>query len=128
MIKVFNIREEDHSSEKGYFYIGRSNNGNPLGNPFTHDGKKSSIAKLSFATREEAINAFEVYFDRMYGKDEELTKAFNEIYELYKSGVDIFLGCFCKPLPCHGDVIAKKLQERLVREKMMEIKRGAKQK
>lgn len=122
MIKVFNIKDEDFSNEEGYFYIGRSRQGNPLGNPFTHDGKKSSIARLSFPTREEAINAFEMYFDQMYGKNNDLTRAFDEIYDKYKNGEDIYLGCYCKPLPCHGDIIAKKLQEKLVKEKLMEMK------
>lgn len=126
MIKVFNLKDEDFSNEEGYFYIGRSNNGNPLGNPFTHDGKKSSLARLSFPTREEAIKAFELYFDKAYGVDEGLTKAFDAMYEKYKSGTDIYLGCWCKPLPCHGDVIAKKLQEKLVKEKLDEIKRKKK--
>lgn len=122
MIKVFNIKDEDFSNEEGYFYIGRSRQGNPLGNPFTHDGKKSSIARLSFPTREEAINAFEMYFDQMYGKNNDLTRAFDEIYDKYKNGEDIYLGCYCKPLPCHGDIIAKKLQEKLVKEKLIEMK------
>lgn len=127
MIKVFNIKDEDFSNEEGYFYIGRSRQGNPLGNPFTHDGKKSSIARLSFPTREEAINAFEMYFDQMYGKNNDLTRAFDEIYDKYKNGEDIYLGCYCKPLPCHGDIIAKKLQEKLVKEKLDEMKNKKKE-
>lgn len=127
MIKVFNIKDEDFSNEEGYFYIGRSRQGNPLGNPFTHDGKKSSIARLSFPTREEAINAFEMYFDQMYGKNNDLTRAFDEIYDKYKNGEDIYLGCYCRPLPCHGDIIAKKLQEKLVKEKLDEMKNKKKE-
>ena len=122
-IHVFNIHNEDHSSECNCYYIGRSRSGNPLGNPFTHNGVRTNIAKLSFKTREEAIEAFRRYFKEMYGKDEEFTKAFDEIYEHYKNGEDIWLGCFCKPLPCHGDVIAEELQKKLVREKLAERKR-----
>lgn len=122
-IHVFNIHNEDHSSECNCYYIGRSRSGNPLGNPFTHNGVRTNIAKLSFKTREEAIEAFRRYFKEMYGKDEEFTKAFDEIYEHYKNGEDIWLGCFCKPLPCHGDVIAEELQKKLVREKLAERKK-----
>ena len=68
----------------------------------------------------KAIAAFETYFDLMYGKDPELTAAFDEIYKEYKAGNDIYLGCFCKPKSCHGDVLAKKLQENLIKEKMKE--------
>lgn len=115
-IVVYNLHEEDHSQEPNSYYIGRSKDGNPLGNPFTHNGVKTSLAKKSFKTREEAIEAYGRYFDAMYGRDEELTKAFDEIYEHYKNGEDIYLGCFCKPLPCHGEVLAERLQRKLVRE------------
>ena len=119
-IVVYNVHDEDYTNERCNHYIGRSKSGNPLSNPFTHNGVKSNLAKMSFKTREEAIAAFETYFDLMYGKDPELTAAFDEIYKEYKAGNDIYLGCFCKPKSCHGDVLAKKLQEHLIKEKMKE--------
>ena len=121
-IHVYNLHQEDHTSEDNNWYIGRSKHGNPLGSPFTHNGKRSNLAKLSFKTREEAINAYRIYFEKAYGKDTELTKAFDEIYEHYKNGEDIWLGCFCKPEPCHGDVIAEELQKKLLKEKMKELR------
>lgn len=124
MIHIYNIHQEDHSSNEGaVFYCGRSKNGNPLGNPFTHNGIKSDIAKLSFKTREEAIKAFGEYFDISYGKDEDLTNAFDEIYEHYKNGEEIWLGCFCKPKACHCDIIADRLQRKLIKEKIEEYKK-----
>ena len=121
-IHVVNINVEDCSNKENYYYIGRSNSGNPLGNPFTFNGQKTSLAKLSFKTREEAIKAYEKYFRAAYGKPgyEKLTRAFDEIYSHYKNGEDIYLGCFCAPLPCHGDVIAKELQKKLIKEKFEE--------
>ena len=123
-IKVINIsRDDDCSCSDGYFYVGRSKTmKSPLANPFTHNGKRSSLAKLSFKTREQAIEAYEKYFDAMYGNDDEFTKAFDEIYEYYKAGNDIYLGCFCAPEPCHASIIAKKLQQKLVKEKLKERK------
>jgi hypothetical protein len=126
MIYVYNSHNEDFTSKENNFYIGRSKSGNPLGNPFTHNGVRTSIAKLSFKTREEAIKAYEKYFDQMYGVDEELTKAFDEIYEHYKKGEDVYLQCFCKPLPCHGDIIAERLQRKLIKEKLEERKKNKK--
>ena len=76
MIKLYNIHTEDHTSEENNFYIGR---GSPLGNPFTHDGKRSNLAKLSFPTREEAIEAYKLYFQEMYKKDSVFKNAFDEI-------------------------------------------------
>lgn len=116
-IIVYNTSSEDHTSSENNFYIGRPS---PLSNPFTHDGKRSSLAKKSFKTREEAIAAFELYFKEMYGKDKELTRMFDEIYEKYKNGEDVYLQCFCKPEPCHGDIIAKYIQKKLIREKREE--------
>ena len=124
MIHVYNSHDEDHTNGEGCnFYIGRSS---PLSNPFTHNGVRTSLATLSFKTREEAIDAYKMYFDKMYGSDEEFTKAFDEIYEHYKNGEDIYLQCFCKPKPCHGDYIAEQLQRKLVKEKLEERKNGKK--
>jgi hypothetical protein len=120
MIYVYNSHDEDHTSENNNFYIARPS---PLGNPFTHNGVRTSLAKLSFKTREEAIDAYKMYFDKMYGNDEDFTKAFDEIYEHYKNGEDIYLQCFCKPKPCHGDYIAEQLQRKLVKEKLEERKK-----
>lgn len=121
MIHVINITKDDFSTNPGYFYIGRSKyNNSPLGNPFTHNGKRTNLAKHTFPTVEQAIEAYDIYFDEMYGKDEEFTKAFDEIYEFYKTGQDVYLGCFCKPGKCHGDIIAKKLQQKLIKEKLKE--------
>lgn len=124
MIYVYNSHNEDFTGKDNNFYIGRSKEGNPLGNPFTHNGKRSNLAKMSFKTREEAIDAYRIYFKKMYGVNEEFTKAFDNIYEHYKNGEDIYLQCFCKPLPCHGDVIAEELQKKLVKEKLAELKRN----
>lgn len=113
MIYVYNVATEDHTSHPNNYPIYR---GTILGNPFTYDGKRSSLAKLSFKTREEAIEAYKVYFKEMYGTDKEFTEYFDEIYEKYKNGEDIYLQCFCKPLPCHGDFIASELQKKLIKE------------
>jgi hypothetical protein len=119
-IIVYNSHIEDHTNGSCCnFYIGR---GSPLGNPFSHNGVRSVFKTLTFKTREEAIEAYDKYFDKMYGNNEEFTKAFDEIYKHYKNGEDVYLQCFCKPKPCHGDIIAKKLQIGLIKEKMKEKK------
>ena len=110
---------EDHTSEPNNYPIYR---GTVLGNPFTYDGKKSSLARLSFPTREEAVEAYREYFNTMYGSDFRFTEVVDEIYEKYKNGEDIYLQCFCKPLKCHGDIIVSELQKRLLKEKMSKAK------
>lgn len=127
MIYIYNTNFEDHTSSKNNFYCGRSRDGNPLGNPYTHNGKRTNLAKLTVPTREMAIKAYEMYFDAMYGKDEAFTSAFDKIYEQYKKGEDVYLQCFCKPLPCHCDIIADRLQRKLIKEKLEERKNAVRE-
>lgn len=119
-IHIVNINTEDCSNKPNYYYCGRSKTWNPLCNPFTFNGKRSSLAKLSFKTREEAIEAFREYFKQAYNTPgfEDLTNKFNEIYEHYKNNEDIYLGCYCYPLPCHTQVIAEELQKKLIKENL----------
>lgn len=123
-VKVVNVNVEDRSNEKNYYYCGGSARTNPLANPFTFNGKSNSRVKLSFKTREQAVNAYEEYFDSVYGKRgyEDITRAFDNIYKHYKLGEDIYLACTCAPNMCHCDIIAKKLQAKLVKEKLAERK------
>lgn len=119
MIYCYNCKIEDHTSHPNNVYIGRNS---MLGNPFTYDGKKSNLAKLSFKTREECLNAYEIYFENMYEKNSVFKLYVDKLYEKYKNGEDIYLQCFCKPEPCHGDFIKSKLEKRLIKERMEEIK------
>ena len=127
-ITVYNTHQEDYTYKSNNFLICRTKDGNPLANPFTYNGVKTRLAKLSFKTREEAIDAYKMYFKKMYGLDEGLTKAFDTIYEKYKNGEDIYLQCCCKPLPCHGDFLAEELQRKLIKEKMEERRKNNKSK
>ena len=127
-ITVYNTHQEDYTYRPNNFLICRTKDGNPLANPFTYNGVKTRLAKLSFKTREESIDAYKLYFKKMYGIDEGLTKAFDTIYEKYKNGEDIYLQCCCKPLPCHGDFLAEELQRKLIKEKMEERRENNKSK
>lgn len=110
---VYNCYNEDHSAQPNNYPIYR---GTVLGNPFTFNGKRSNKAKLTFRTRNEALNAYRIYFDNMYGTDKAFTEYFDKIYEKYKNGETIYLQCFCKPEPCHGDIILEKLQQKYAKE------------
>ena len=114
MIYVYNRNVEDFSMLKNNYYIGREN---ILSNPYTHLPVKDTKAMFQCKTREEAIEKYDKYFDLMYGRNIEFTKVVDEMYEKYKNGEDLFLECYCKPQPCHGDIIAKKLQEMFIKEK-----------
>lgn len=116
MIYVYNLRVETHNGPNS-FYIGR---GSVLGNPYTHIKDRKTKAIYEVKDRDEAIDRYSDYFDLMYGSNIAYTKAIDEIYDIYKSGEDVYLACFCKPLRCHGDIIKEKLEKRLIREKIKE--------
>lgn len=118
MIYIYNRRTETHN--KNDFYIGR---GSVLGNPYSHIKDRKTKAIYEAKDRDDAIDKYSHYFDLMYGSNKAFTQAIDEIFEVYKSGDDVFLGCFCHPLRCHGDVIKEKLEKRLLRERIKEIYR-----
>jgi hypothetical protein len=131
MIYVYNLHKEDHCSDENDFYIGR---GSILGNPYTHIKNKITLASFIVNTRDEAINNYSHYFDLMYKSNIMFRDEIDKIYELYKNGKDVYLGCFCKKylttdnephsddLSCHGDIIKSKLEQRLIKEKIKQIK------
>lgn len=113
MITVYNINTEDHSNCPNNYYIGR---GSILGNPYTHIKDRDTKALYVVPTRDEAIERYSHHFDVMYQGNDSFRKRIDEIYDKYKNGEEIYLGCYCKPLPCHGDIIAEKLQRRYIKE------------
>ena len=125
MIYVYNRNVEDFSVMDNNYPIYRG--ASILGNPYTHLPVKDTKAMFQCKTREEAIEKYDKYFDLMYGNNIEFTKVVDEMYEKYKNGEDIYLGCYCKPQLCHGDIIAKKLQQRLIKERYKTYKNVGKQ-
>ena len=120
MIYVYNREKEDYSMLDSNYPIYRGVS--ILGNPYTHLPVKGTKAMFQCKTREEAIEKYDKYFDIMYGNNIEFTKIIDEMYEKYKNGEDIYLECYCGKgengeKKCHGEVIAKKLQEMFIKEK-----------
>lgn len=93
---VVNIKTDDFD-----VYIGRSNSkySSIWGNPFSH--LNNSAARYKVATREEAV---EKYRDWILTQPELL----NRLEELRGKR----LGCWCKPLKCHGDVLVEMLESK----------------
>ena len=94
-----------------------------LSNPYTHIKDKQTKAMFVVPTKEDAIERYSHYYDVMYGKNIEFTKTIDEIYKKYRNGEDIYLGCYCSDGQCHGNIIAKKLQARMIKEKIAEAKK-----
>ena len=72
-------------------YIGRPSK---WGNPFSD--KEGTLAKYKVKDRNESVDSFRKYITEGEGKH-----LLNDLHELKGKT----LGCFCKPLKCHGDVL-----------------------
>lgn len=118
-IYVYNRTKEDYSDKPGNYACYRPS---ILSNPYTHIKDKKTLASFVVKTRDEAIDRYSSYFDRMYKGNAPFKYIVDEIYERYKRGEDIYLECYCKPERCHCDVIKDKLEKRLVKEKIREAK------
>lgn len=118
-IYVYNRTKEDYSDKPGNYACYRPS---ILSNPYTHIKDKKTLASFVVKTRDEAIDRYSSYFDRMYKGNAPFKYIVDEIYERYKRGEDIYLECYCKPERCHCDVIKEKLEKRLVKEKIKEAK------
>lgn len=112
MITVVNKRT--HLPTLFDFYIGR---GSPLGNPFTHrkqDLKANKGKALYWVdTREEAVAKYRKWL--IHALVNKNSVEYKEFYRLVSAANkhDIFLVCFCAPLPCHGEVIKEEIERRL---------------
>jgi hypothetical protein len=86
--RVVNLRGR---SKIGTVYIGRPS---VWGNPFSH--VPGTTARFRVQTREEAIAKYEVWVQQQPHLVSALPGLRGKI-----------LSCWCKPLPCHGDVLAR---------------------
>jgi len=93
MAEVINIRNAPIGWEDNpkYVYIGRAGRGfdGYWGNPIKLNGKK----------RGSTLELFRSYVVERIETDEEYRQKLKELN-------DKILVCFCKPNPCHGDILA----------------------
>lgn len=85
--------------EKFDVYIGRPSK---WGNPFTHRKLSSTLAQWQAESVEDALAKYEAW---LRGQPELMAS----LHELRGKR----LGCFCKPGPCHGDVLARLADEQV---------------
>jgi hypothetical protein len=80
-----------------YVYIGRGQ-GSIWGNPFTHI-KEGTLAK------------FVVPYDQVLARYEQHVRSSPDMMKRIGTLRGKLLGCFCKPKPCHGDVLVRLVAE-----------------
>ncbi len=93
--KVVHCRGNTTSSGD-YIYIGRPSK---WGNPFSH--QPNTLARFKVATRADAVAKYEEW---IRNQPQLLAAAKAELRGKT-------LACWCKPLACHGDVLAKISEE-----------------
>ena len=89
-----------------YVGRGRGPRGEPgmFGNPWSHAA--GTLAQFRVASRAEAIAAYRRWLvDPSFA--ETLPKRRRAVLAALPSLRGCRLGCFCAPLPCHGDVLAE---------------------
>nr|WP_233163976.1 DUF4326 domain-containing protein [Chromobacterium sp. ASV23] len=82
------------NKDKGDYYDAYIGRGTPWGNPFP--------IRENGDDRNEVIEKYRTYFNEKITNDEDFRKGIKSL----KGKV---LGCHCKPLPCHGDIISNYL-------------------
>jgi len=87
------VENKKHFQGQG-IYIGRPS---VLGNPYT----------LEMYSREQSIALYREWLAIEYPKSLAVRRQINALLQLYERGEDVVLICWCKPLPCHGDVIVE---------------------
>lgn len=94
-MKVVNLNSDAYD-----VYIGRPSK---WGNPFSH--LDDSIAEFKVANRTEAITKYKSY----------ILSTPELLYSLHELDGKV-LGCHCKPLPCHGDILIQLRHDQLSEE------------
>jgi len=101
-VNVINKNEASIEEKINAVYVGR---GSPLGNPWTHTSSKR--ASFQVDTREEAIAKYGEWITDRLRYSNSQSRAFNECVRKLVAERELTLMCFCKPLPCHADILAK---------------------
>lgn len=83
-------------------YVGRKRTGMHFGNPFSHIG----YGQIKVGSRQEAVDAYLDWLSGTAWLDVEPTRR-KWILENIATLRGKRLGCYCKPLACHADLLAE---------------------
>ena len=98
---VVNKRAPSFKPNANQRYIGR---GSLFGNPFTHLPLGRTKAQFQVKTQEESMVCFESWLRERLANDLSLRQKLLEL-----DGHELV--CYCKPAPCHGDILIKLIEE-----------------
>ena len=98
---------------------------NVLGNPYTHIKDRETKALVKVKNRDEAIDLYGPYFDKMYETDSVFQKEVDRLYDAIKNFDTIYIGCYCKlEERCHSDIIIQKMTQRMMKEILDNIRKN----
>lgn len=121
MAKVirYSVKNETHEGDN-VFLIHRPF---VFSNPFTHIKDKKTKAKYVVASRDEAIDLYKDYFNKMIELSPKFKEEWDKLYDAYKTYDEIYLGCYCGVNErCHGDILVDKLKQRSIKDMLQQIK------
>jgi hypothetical protein len=98
---VVNKRSKEFIRNNNQTYIGR---GSPWGNPFTHLPLSRTKAQFQVASEEESMIRYEAWLRERLAKEPGLRQKLLKL-----DGHELV--CYCKPGPCHGDILIKLIEE-----------------
>ena len=98
---VVNRRAPGFEPNANQRYIGR---GSIWGNPFTHLSLSRTKAQFQVKTGEESMVCYEAWLRQRLAGDFNLRQKLLEL-----DGHELV--CYCKPAPCHGDILIKLIEE-----------------
>lgn len=121
IVRYCKLNEEHHGDN--CFDVSRPN---IFGNPYTHIKSKSTLAQVVVKNRDEAIDLYSEYFERVLKDESDFGKQFREewekMYQAYNKYDTLYLGCYCHlDERCHADIIAQKLMQRSMKEKIANV-------
>tara|TARA_R110000772_G_scaffold267998_2_gene393823 strand:+ start:452 stop:817 length:366 start_codon:yes stop_codon:yes gene_type:complete len=109
MIHVVNINNHDETPND--YFIGRGSN---LGNIYTSIKDRKTKALYTCNSREESVSLYEIYLlEQIEAKHKHICDTLNEIY-LKALKEDVYLVCYCHPKLCHGEVIKKIIENKIL--------------
>ena len=113
MVKVVNVRRERPA---GMVYVGRACAGfagSVLGNPY----------KLQTGdTRGATLTNYRQWLREQYKAGGAVRQELERLADMAEGG-DMVLGCWCKPAPCHADVIVEAV-EGIIRQRQQQRGQG----
>jgi hypothetical protein len=105
--KVINLHIDKNAlKEWGTVYIGRSfKTSLHFGNPFSHI--KNAHDSIKVESRHEAIKCFGLWLEEKKYLNLDPDRRHWIQKNLWRIKQAKKLACYCHPLPCHGDILAK---------------------